>query len=107
MEETSRWAPARLQAPVPANADAGPMDSIKLPSSPSSAPARSSSALAPPDARPAALPCAPSALCIRQLSYRAGATTILDRVDLVVPAGELVAVAGGSGAGKTTLVEVV
>jgi ABC-type oligopeptide transport system ATPase subunit len=42
------------------------------------------------------------ALELRQVSKRYGATTVVDRVDLVVPQRQVVALVGESGSGKTT-----
>jgi ABC-2 type transport system ATP-binding protein len=48
-----------------------------------------------------------AALEIRGLSKRFGATLAVDRLDLVVPAGELFALLGPNGAGKTTTLRLV
>lgn len=57
--------------------------------------------------RPEELPPHPgrdAALCLRAVTVRAGdGTVLLDRVDLDVPAGAVLAVVGRSGSGKTTL----
>jgi len=44
---------------------------------------------------------------VRDVSWRAGHATILDRVNLDVRAGELVAVMGRNGAGKSTLLDII
>lgn len=49
------------------------------------------------------LPPGPGALSFRTVSVRHGDRTVLDALDLEVPAGSSVAVVGRSGAGKTTL----
>ena len=54
-----------------------------------------------------AVPGSPSAVACSGLVVRFGATTALDGVDLEVHRGELVAVTGHSGAGKTPLLSVV
>src|SRR5688500_18151930 len=46
-------------------------------------------------------------IALRAMTVRLGATTALDRVDRVVPAGRIVAVVGPNGAGKTTLLDVI
>ncbi|RAD64654.1 thiol reductant ABC exporter subunit CydC, partial [Burkholderia multivorans] len=43
---------------------------------------------------------------IRDLTVRRGRTTVLDRLDLSVPGGEIVGLLGPSGSGKTTTVSV-
>jgi branched-chain amino acid transport system ATP-binding protein len=45
----------------------------------------------------------PPAMQIRGLTAGYGATTILHDIDIVIPAGRIVAVVGPNGAGKTTL----
>jgi signal transduction histidine kinase/ABC-type multidrug transport system ATPase subunit len=50
---------------------------------------------------------APSELAVSSLTVRFGALTALDRVDLAVRAGEVVALAGENGAGKTTLIRAI
>jgi ATP-binding cassette subfamily B protein len=60
----------------------------------------------PPASRPAGdLPrvAGRGAVSLRGVTVRAGATALLDRLDLEVPAGACVALVGHSGAGKTTL----
>ena len=44
---------------------------------------------------------------LRQLTKTYGDTTVLDRLDLLVPAGSITAVVGPSGAGKSTLAQCV
>jgi len=51
----------------------------------------------------AVLPKAGGTLEFRKVSVRAGDRLILDRLDLVIPAGSLVAVVGRTGAGKSLL----
>ncbi len=51
----------------------------------------------------AVLPAAGGTLEFRKVSVRAGDRLILDRLDLVIPAGSLVAVVGRTGAGKSLL----
>src|SRR5436305_5631560 len=46
-------------------------------------------------------------LIVRGVSKRFGATTVLDRVDLTIRRGELVALLGPSGCGKTTLLRAI
>lgn len=46
-------------------------------------------------------------LCCRGITVRAGGRTLLDTVDLDVPAGRLTVLVGPSGAGKTTLLRAV
>jgi len=53
--------------------------------------------------RATGLPPGPGALSLRGVSVRIADQTVLDRVDLDVPAGAAVAVVGRSGSGKTTL----
>jgi ABC-2 type transport system ATP-binding protein len=45
-------------------------------------------------------------LVASQITKRYGSTTVLDRVDLVVPAGQVVALTGENGAGKSTLMKI-
>src|SRR5262249_4369066 len=47
-----------------------------------------------------------AAIAAASVSMRAGASTLLDRVDFVAGAGETVAVVGPNGAGKSTLLRV-
>ncbi|QPS34379.1 Uncharacterized ABC transporter ATP-binding protein YbhF [Brevibacterium casei] len=44
---------------------------------------------------------------IRDLTVRRGRTTVLDRLDLSVPGGEIVGLLGPSGSGKTTLMRAI
>ncbi|WP_157432987.1 ATP-binding cassette domain-containing protein [Actinomadura rifamycini] len=60
-------------------------------------------AVAPPP-RPVALPDGPGRLDLRGVTVRIGDRTVLDRLDLAVPAGAGVAVVGASGTGKSVLV---
>lgn len=48
-----------------------------------------------------------SAIALSGVGVAVGGRTILDRIDLTVPAGETVAVLGPSGSGKSTLLRVV
>lgn len=57
----------------------------------------------PVDYGGSALGAGPGRLEFRQVSVRAGASTLLDRVDLELPGGAAVAVVGRSGAGKSVL----
>jgi ABC-2 type transport system ATP-binding protein len=45
-------------------------------------------------------------LVASEITKRYGSTTVLDRVDLVVHAGEVVALTGENGAGKSTLMKI-
>ncbi|MFV2175874.1 ABC transporter ATP-binding protein [Actinomadura sp. LOL_016] len=63
-------------------------------------------AVAPPP-RPVALPDGPGRLGLRDVTVRIGDRTVLDRLDLTVPAGSGVAVVGASGTGKSVLVSLV
>ncbi|MFC5754624.1 ABC transporter transmembrane domain-containing protein [Actinomadura rugatobispora] len=60
-------------------------------------------AVAPPP-RPVALPDGPGRVTLRNVTVRIGGRTVLDRLDLTVPAGAGVAVVGASGTGKSVLV---
>ena len=51
---------------------------------------------------PRGLPPGPGAITFRSVTARADGEVVLDRVDLDLPAGVLVAVVGGSGTGKST-----
>jgi phospholipid/cholesterol/gamma-HCH transport system ATP-binding protein len=53
------------------------------------------------------MPDAPPVIQIKQLSYRVNDTPILDRVSLEVRKGEIFAVLGLSGTGKTTLLRLI
>jgi ATP-binding cassette subfamily B protein len=60
---------------------------------------------APP--RPVALPDGPGRVSLRNVTVRIGDRTVLDRLDLTVPAGAGVAVVGASGTGKSVLVSLI
>ncbi|MTW17559.1 heme ABC transporter ATP-binding protein [Rhodoplanes serenus] len=47
-----------------------------------------------------------TAIVLRDVTVRAGRTTLLDAVDLTVAPGEIIAVVGPNGAGKSTLMRV-
>jgi ATP-binding cassette, subfamily C, bacterial len=47
------------------------------------------------------------AIELRDVSFSYGATRVLDGVSLVIPAGSFVAIVGPSGAGKTTIVDLI
>ena len=49
----------------------------------------------------------PTLIEARDLTVRFGMVTALDRLDLSVPAGQVLAVLGPNGAGKTTLVRTI
>ncbi|PPJ32591.1 ABC transporter ATP-binding protein [Nocardia nova] len=46
---------------------------------------------------------APPRIDLSEVSVRIGGTAVLDRLDLIIPAGTTVALAGGAGSGKSTL----
>ncbi|MEM9516478.1 MAG: ATP-binding cassette domain-containing protein [Actinomycetota bacterium] len=46
-------------------------------------------------------------VCVDDISYSVDGTTLLHPTSLSIDAGEIVGIAGGSGAGKTTLVEII
>lgn len=48
-----------------------------------------------------------SAISLRDVSYSYGRENVLDRVSMVLPAGKFVAVVGPSGAGKTTVADLI
>ncbi|WP_051712760.1 ABC transporter ATP-binding protein [Spirillospora albida] len=60
-----------------------------------------------PAPRPVALADGPGRLGFRNVTVRIGDRTVLDRLDLTVPAGLGVAVVGASGTGKSVLVSLV
>ncbi|QBD83349.1 ABC transporter ATP-binding protein [Ktedonosporobacter rubrisoli] len=55
-----------------------------------------------PDEEPAS---SQPAIEVRELSFRRGRQTILDRVSLTIPQGDFLAIVGANGAGKTTLAQ--
>ncbi|NKY88500.1 ABC transporter ATP-binding protein [Nocardia veterana] len=61
-------------------------------------PGRQAGALAPLTAA-----AAPPRIDLAEVSVRIGDTAVLDRLDLTIPAGTTVALAGGAGSGKSTL----
>lgn len=63
-------------------------------------------AVPPPTAVGAALPPGGGELVLRGVTVRDGATTLLDRLDLRLPAGAAIALVGASGAGKSVLAAV-
>ncbi|GAA4242239.1 ABC transporter ATP-binding protein [Actinomadura meridiana] len=60
-----------------------------------------------PPARPVPLPDGPGRLRLRGVTVRAGERAVLDGLDLDVPPGAAVAVAGTSGSGKSVLVSTI
>ncbi|QXJ22231.1 ABC transporter ATP-binding protein [Actinomadura graeca] len=56
---------------------------------------------------PMRLPDGPGELRLREVTVRVGDRTVLDRLDLTVPAGTCVAVVGVSGTGKSVLVSTI
>ncbi|RKS68849.1 ATP-binding cassette subfamily B protein [Actinomadura pelletieri DSM 43383] len=65
-----------------------------------------SPAVRPPE-RPVRLPDGPGRLVLRGVTVRAGGRAVLDGLDLDVPPGATVAVAGASGSGKSVLVSTI
>ncbi|WP_158581634.1 ABC transporter ATP-binding protein [Actinomadura spongiicola] len=63
-------------------------------------------AVRPPE-RPVRLPDGPGRLVLRGVTVHAGGRAVLDGLDLDVPPGAAVAVAGASGSGKTVLVSTI
>ncbi len=59
-------------------------------------------ALAPPPADPRPLPPGPLGIRLRGVRFDYGGATVLDGLDLTVPAGQTLALVGASGAGKST-----
>ncbi|KAB2349709.1 ABC transporter ATP-binding protein [Actinomadura rudentiformis] len=103
------WAPAALAlavsilAPVAASADA-----LRQAGSLRAAAARVKAATtapptAPPPRRPRPLPDGPLGVHLRNVHFSYGDTPVLRGLDLTVPPGSTIALAGASGAGKTTL----
>ncbi|WP_165975328.1 ABC transporter ATP-binding protein [Actinomadura rubrisoli] len=60
-----------------------------------------------PPPQPMRLPDGPGHLRLSQVTVRIGDRTVLDRLDLTVPAGACVAVVGASGTGKSVLVSTI
>lgn len=61
----------------------------------------------PPPATPVAVPPGPGRIELRDVSVRMDERTVLDHLDLSVPAGTSVAVVGRSGTGKSVLVSLI
>ena len=52
-------------------------------------------------------PCLDSAIYLRDVSFSYGRENVLDNVSMVLPAGKFVAIVGASGAGKTTVADLI
>ena len=48
-----------------------------------------------------------SAISLREVSFSYGRENVLDHASMVVPAGKFIAIVGGSGAGKTTVADLI
>ena len=48
-----------------------------------------------------------SAISLRDVNYSYGRETVLDRVSMVLPAGKFITIVGSSGAGKTTVADLI
>ncbi len=48
-----------------------------------------------------------SAISLREVSFSYGREDVLDRASMVLPAGKFIAIVGGSGAGKTTVADLI